>query len=78
MKLRRIWKYVRSEFTEEGKLTELWSDEMDGYLGGCADKAASRNREAKCEMFDNLFEAKYYCESLGYICGGVTFEGREF
>jgi len=74
LKLRRIWKYIRSTFTEDGKLTELWSQEMDGYLTGCADKAASLNREAKCETFDNLFEAKYYCESLGDICGGVTFE----
>ena len=36
LKLRRIWKFARSLFTEKGKLVEVWSEERDGYYEGCA------------------------------------------
>ena len=76
IKLRRIWKIVRSKYTEQGKLTEIWSTPVEGYLSDCATKldAPSQN----CEYFDSLFESQYYCESLANECGGVTYDGNKY
>ena len=79
LKLKRIWKIVRSKFTENGKLVEVWSQEQDGYYEGCAQKIHGslivNSFNCKGENFESLFEAQFYCESLNDRCSGVTFDG---
>ena len=69
-KLNRIFQYVLDKRTKDNLLVEYWGTELFGLLDQCTEYLNN-----KCTPeFGDLFEAKYYCESLGDECAGVSLK----
>ena len=66
-KLNRIIQAI-DQRTADNMLTEYWEEPVDGELAGC-----TQIQNGECiPVFDNEFEAKYYCEGLGDKCAGIS------
>ena len=60
--------------TRNTMLVEPWTDDFPGQLVDCTHKEAGQ-----CSpVFENKFEAQYYCESVGESCVGVSEADGEF
>ena len=69
-KLNKIIQTNLDERTAGNMLVEHWEKTIEGELKDC-----TLTLYGKCiPEFDNMFEAKYYCEGLGDNCSGITQE----
>ena len=70
-KLNRIIQAL-DQRTANNMLTEYWDEPVNGELAGC-----TQIEDGKCiPIFDNEFEAKYYCEGLSDKCSGISQDGN--
>lgn len=73
-KLNKVIEFLLDKGTQNTMLLEPWTDDFVGDLAEC-----TKLENGKCTpIFDNQFEAQYYCEWLGEDCVGVHQKNGEF
>ena len=75
-KLNRVFEFLLDQRTKNTMLVEFWESPISGALDLCTTETDTI--ENCTPQFDELFEAQFYCESLGDDCAGVTQEGDIF
>ena len=73
-KLNRIFETILDSKTKNTMLVEYWGESISGSLASCS---TDEDNFGNCiPQFTDLFEAQYYCETIGDLCSGVTEENE--